>query len=464
MDRKTTLRFGLILVAVAALAAGGGIYLGRKQTANVPVAAAPAVEKEQPKEGEGTAEDGHGEGHEEEGGEHGAEVSDLDRSVEELWAGTCEHDILHYTCDECRYELGAVKLSSELISAKGKPGVVSATKVQTRSFSEAHPLTGEVQLSEGRTIHVTSPLGGVVKRTLAGIGRFVAAGDVLFELDSHDVADAKAEYLKGIAALAHARKTADREATLFAKKISAEVDVQEAEARRTEAEIEATNARSRLLRFGLSAGEVNDLGRPGADPRGLLVVRAPRSGTVLEGHANSGEYVDAGKDLFVVSDLSEVWVWANLREADLAVLARAGGRPVAEVQGPDGRTYRGKVDIVSGTVSEATRTAKARVVLSNPVGSLRPGMFVKVQLLLPGGKNVLAVPKVAVLADEGRPFVFVHVDGDYWVRRPVTLGERSGDVVEIREGLTLGQTIIADGSFLLKSDVLRKKMGAGCAD
>jgi cobalt-zinc-cadmium efflux system membrane fusion protein len=122
------------------------------------------------------------------------------------------------------------------------------------------------------------------------------------------------------------------------------------------------------------------------------------------------------------------------------------------------------VDIVSGTVSEETRTARARIVLGNPGGSLRPGMFVKVRLLLPGGKNVLAVPKVAVLADEGRPFVFVHKEGDYWVRRPVTLGERSGDAVEIREGLNPGQTIIADGSFLLKSDVLRKKMGAGCAD
>ena len=87
-----------------------------------------------------------------------------------------------------------------------------------------------------------------------------------------------------------------------------------------------------------------------------------------------------------------------------------------------------------------------------------------IRVFLPGGGSVLAVPKVAVLSDEGRTFVFVHKEGDYWVRRPVTLGRRLGDMVEIRKGLSAGQTIIADGSFLLKSDVLRGKMGAGCAD
>jgi len=113
---------------------------------------------------------------------------------------------------------------------------------------------------------------------------------------------------------------------------------------------------------------------------------------------------------------------------------------------------------------EQTRTVRARITVSNSEGLLRPGMFVNVKLLLPGGENVVTVPKVAVLADEGRTFVFVHKEGDYWIRRPVTLGETFGDQVIIRNGLTSGQKIIADGSFLLKSDVLRKKMGAGCAD
>jgi cobalt-zinc-cadmium efflux system membrane fusion protein len=137
----------------------------------------------------------------------------------------------------------------------------------------------------------------------------------------------------------------------------------------------------------------------------------------------------------------------------------------AEVRSPaGGKPYRGTLDVLSGTMNEQTRTVKARVVVPNPDGRLRPGMFVNIRVFLPGGGSVIAVPKAAVLSDEGRTFVFVHKEGDFWIRRPVTLGKRLGDMVEIRSGLAAGQRIVTDGSFLLKSDVLRRKMGAGCAD
>jgi cobalt-zinc-cadmium efflux system membrane fusion protein len=159
-------------------------------------------------------------------------------------------------------------------------------------------------------------------------------------------------------------------------------------------------------------------------------------------------------------------VWANLKESDAIALNPSGSKIPAEVtaQGSGGKKYQSTLDVISGMMHEQTRTVRARITVSNSEGLLRPGMFVNVKLLLPGGEHVVAVPKVAVLADEGRTFVFVHKEADYWIRRPVTLGETFGNQVIIRNGLTSGQKIIADGSFLLKSDVLRKKMGAGCAD
>jgi cobalt-zinc-cadmium efflux system membrane fusion protein len=177
--------------------------------------------------------------------------------------------------------------------------------------------------------------------------------------------------------------------------------------------------------------------------------------------------VEPGKELYLLSDLSEVWVFADVREGDLPLVAKranGNGRIPAEVRASGGRTHKGTMDLLPGTMNEQTRTVKARIVVPNPDGHLRPGMFVTIRLLLEGGGNVLAVPKAAVLADEGRPFVFVHKEGEYWVRRPVTPGRRVGEMVEIVSGLSPGQRIIADGSFLLKSDVLRGKMGAGCAD
>jgi len=399
--------------------------------------------------------------------EKGDEKSDLDRSVGEMWTAKCEHGILQYTCDECRYELGAVKLSPTVIAENEKPGLINTTLVGTQPFSKVLPLTGEVQLNETKTVHVSSPLPGIVRRTMVNIGQKVSAGDVLFEIDSPEVAEAKADYLKKMAVLQLARKTAEREANLFAKKISAEVEMQEAKTRQAEAEIELANTRTRLTRSGLSNKEIELLGNSAANNvTGVIAVRAPRNGTVLEGHVNTGEYVESGKELFVLSDLSEVWVWANLKESDALTLNPSGSKIPAEVtaQGSGGKKYQGTLDVISGMMHEQTRTVRARITISNSEGLLRPGMFVNVKLLLPGGENVVTVPKVAVLADEGRIFVFVHKEGDYWIRRPVALGETFGDQVIIRNGLTSGQKIIADGSFLLKSDVLRKKMGAGCAD
>ena len=399
--------------------------------------------------------------------EHGEEKSDLDRSVDEMWSAECEHNILQYTCDECRYELGLVKLSPTVISENGNPGLIKTTLVGTQPFLKVLPLTGEVQLNETKTVHISSPLPGIVRRMMVSIGQWISAGDVLYEIDSSEVAEAKADYLKKVAALKLARKTAEREANLFAKKISAEVEMQEAKTRQVEAEIELANARTRLTRSGLSGKEIELLGNSATNNvTGIIAIRAPLNGTLLEGHVNTGEFVESGKELFVLSDLSEVWVWANLKESDTFALNPSGNRIAAEVsaQGSGDKKYQGTLDIISGMMHEQTRTIRARITVLNPEGLLRPGMFVNVKLLLPGDANVITVPKVSVLTDEGRPFVFVHKEGDFWIRRPVTLGETFGDQVIIRNGLTSGQKIIADGSFLLKSDVLRKKMGAGCAD
>ncbi|MBI5342634.1 MAG: efflux RND transporter periplasmic adaptor subunit [Deltaproteobacteria bacterium] len=398
-----------------------------------------------------------------------SEKSDLDRPVEEMWKEKCEHGILQFSCDECRFELGTVKLLPDLIAGKGKPGLVATGKAGSRKVSESRAFTGEVKLSEGRTVHVAAPLPGLVRKVFVDIGSTVAEGAPLFELDCQDVAESKGDYLKKTAARDLAKASAEREATLFEKKISARVEVQEAQARLAAAEIEAANARGRLLRLGIPRAEIESL-----DPKipdtmsGFLTVRAPQGGVVLERQISVGRRVEPGKDLILLSDLSEVWVWADLRENDLPSIfgrVNGGGGYTAEVRSPaGGKPYRGTLDVLSGTMNEQTRTVKARIVVPNPEGHLRPGMFVNVRVFLPGGGSAVAVPKAAVLADEGRTFVFVHKEGDYWVRRPVTLGRRLGDMVEVRSGLKPGQTIITDGSFLLKSDVLRRKMGAGCAD
>ena len=395
------------------------------------------------------------------------ELADLDRSVDELWAAKCEHNILHYTCDECRYELGVVKLSPTLLAGQGSSGIVSTTTAETSNYSKMLSLTGEISTNESKTVRVSSPESGIARSSIADIGQKVTPGAILIEIDSKEVAGAKADFLKQLAILKLARKNAEREAALFAKKISAEVEVQEAKTKLTEAEIEVANTKAHLKTHGVSQQEIEQLiSGTASNINGVFSLRSPQNGIVLERSINAGEQAEPGKELFLISDLSEVWVWANIKEEELLHVTSLKDTIVAEIQVPGlgSKTYRGLMDVVSGKINEQTRSARARISVGNPDGLLRPGMFVNIRLLLPGTQQTVFVPQVAVLADEGRQFVFVHKEGDYWIRRPVTTGERFNDQVSIIKGLTPGQKIIADGSFMLKSDVLREKMGAGCAD
>jgi len=115
-------------------------------------------------------------------------------------------------------------------------------------------------------------------------------------------------------------------------------------------------------------------------------------------------------------------------------------------------------------MDESSRTVKVRVEAKNDDRRLLAGMFATVKVFLPGTDETLAVPKAAVLEDEGRSFVFIHHHDDYYVRRPVMAGRAWAGWVELKAGLKEAQTVVADGAFLMKSDVLRSKMGAGCAD
>jgi membrane fusion protein, heavy metal efflux system len=395
------------------------------------------------------------------------DISDLDRTVEDLWAATCEHDILHYTCDECRYELGVVKLSDKIFSKDGQSGIVSTANPTERRMGKPLSLPGEVVTNDLRSVRVSSVVSGAICKIMADIGSRVSKGDVLFELDSTEAAEARADYLKKAATLSLATKTAEREASLFAKKIAAEVEVIEAKNKQVEAEIELAGARSRLERLGIPKKEIQSLGAGTADAvNSTLSVYSTIDGVLLERFASPGDQVEPGKEVMLISDISEVWINADIKETNSSLLSPQNSKIPCEVAvpGAEGKRVPGILEAVSGKMDEATRSIRARISVKNPDGLLKPGMFVTVNVMTQVNDSVLAVPDNAVLSDEGRTFVFVHKEGDFWIRRQVETGLSFDGYTEIKQGLSKDQLVIADGSFLLKSDVLRSKMGAGCAE
>ncbi len=397
--------------------------------------------------------DGHAEHEEKEHEGHGDdEKSDLDRPLDELFGMTCEHKKKTFECDECRYEVGVVRAPSALTEG----GLVKTAKAERQKVAVPITLTGEVRFDERRVGHVSSQVEGVIKKVHVALGDRVKAGQALLEIDSIAVGDAQSASLEAQAMLELARRNFDRVSALRKENIASEKEFLEAKQELEAAEIRARGASGKLARLG-SGG-----------PRGGLALRAPMDGTVLVMHAVSGEVVKSDEPLVTVGDNTTVWVWADLYERDIAAVRRGQaaqklGATIA-VKAYQGQEFPGIVDMVSPAMDESSRTVKVRVAVDNSDGSLLSGMFAAVKLFLPGTDETLAVPRDAVLEDEGRSFVFVHHHDDYYVRRPVVVGRTWAGFIEVKNGLEPEQTVVADGAFLMKSDVLRSKMGAGCAD
>lgn len=396
---------------------------------------------------------------EHDGDQHGESIvaskgpSDLDRPVEELVALSCEHGLRTFECGTCRYQVGFVLLPASIAAG----GLVRTTRVERQRVAMPITLTGEIRFDERRVAHVSSQVEGIIKKVHVALGDRVRKAQPLVEIESVAIGEAQATYLESEGLLKLARRNFERVSELRKEGIASEKEYLQAKQEIDAAEIRARGARGRLTRLG-TAGT----------GRGRLVLRAPIDGVVLLMHAVPGEVVKTDESLVTVGDNTTVWVWADLYERDIAVVTRAqAAAKIAasvSVKAYPGDEFAGQVDLVSPAMDESSRTVKVRLAVRNDDGRLLAGMFAGVKLFLPGADDVLAVPRAAVLEDGGRSFVFVHYRGEDFVRRPVAVGRAWAGWIEIRQGLEPGQVVVAEGAFLMKSDVLRSKMGAGCAD
>jgi cobalt-zinc-cadmium efflux system membrane fusion protein len=392
------------------------------------------------------------------------------RTLEELFTVKCECKVLQYTCDECRYELGLVKVDPSLIRSGDKPGGLFKIEPVVKHVAQTLlPLNGEIALNGAALTHVSPRVPGTIRTIQAELGKRVEKGDVLFEIESPQLGLAVGAYRKNKALAALALKNLEREKALVEKKISPEADRIDAQMKYDEYRIELESAENALSVMGLNPESITALTADGlAGKNARLPIFAPQSGTVIQKHLDPGETIEAGKEVLTIADLSTVWVWMSVYEQDLARLLSESkkGAPrvrITTLAFPD-KTFEGEVDLIGSTVDESDRTVKVRTTLKNADALLRPGMFCAANAVFETPEKVIAVPKSALLFDEGKHFVFRLVRDGFALRTDVEIGRTFEDSVEIISGLPEGEKIITEGAFVCKSDVLRAKMGAGCAD
>jgi cobalt-zinc-cadmium efflux system membrane fusion protein len=422
--------------------------------------AAPDTEAGREEHGE---DDGHGHA-----GEAAAAPS---ASIEERVSVKCEHGVPIYQCDECRYEAGVVKLDASLLKREDGRGLMRTQTVARTNVSATLQATAEVVLNDNTAVHISPRIAGIIESVPTDIGARVKAGDTLLTLVSVELGNALAEYERNRTLSDLSEKIFTRETKLREQKVSSGQDVIDAQMKFEQYRTELKASEQKLHVLGLTEDDLAVMDDP-ADGigAGYLPIRAPIAGTIIQKHAVAGELAEPGKDLMLLADLTTVWVWANVHSRDLARLLEAEKQgPIAveiTVSAFTGRQFKGVLDYIGATMSEQSRTVKVRATVKNPDRELRPGMFCEASIALSNGQaeEVLAAPRTAVFSDEGKFFVFKHWKDDFFVRQDIRTGREFFGAVEIRAGLQAGDVIVTDGAFLLKSDILREKMGAGCAD
>ncbi len=395
------------------------------------------------------------------GHDHASHTPERDPTPAEIEATQCEHKVPIAQCAECRYEAGVAALDPAVGT-----NLVGEAVATPGAIPERREFTGEIREDPTRIAPLLVPAAGRIVHAARIQGDRVRAGDVILTVRSPACAEAAAAWLEASARRVAADRKLARERELRAKEIGAAADLEDAELAAGAAVAAMEAARGRLALFGVAP---DDPAARTAAAAGQFDVRAPRDGVLTDLAASPGLFVGDQAAVGRVCDHTELWAIAHLQAGDIAPIDEALREhgPLAagvRVAGLGDRAFPGRLDWTGGDMIEATRTVEARVRLDAAGGVLRPGMFARITVEMPTHGETPLVPAEAVLEDGGRTFVFEKWTAPYWLRRHVVTGRSGGGQVEILEGLTNGATVAARGSFVLKSDVLREKMGAGCAD
>ncbi|MEM8962242.1 MAG: efflux RND transporter periplasmic adaptor subunit [Acidobacteriota bacterium] len=370
------------------------------------------------------------------------------------------HDDRHTTHDDHGHdghddENGVVELTPEAIERIG----LETEPVVRRLLAASRVTTGQVGFDEERLAHVSARVGGRLVRVPARLGATVTASEALAVVDSMQLGEAKADFLRARARHEVATRRFAREQNLHAGQIISDQAFQEAEAVAREFATDLAAHRETLQLLGMTTAAIEQLDWTD-DDASLVTIRAPFAGTIVEREATLGELVHVEDVLFTLADLSWMWLWIDLYERDLAHV-QVGESVEVRLDAWPGEMIRGEIDYVDAQLDPERRTVRARVDLANPDGRLRPGMFARVTLSssTEQASESTAIPRVALERDGERSIVFVEIEPGRYEARTVELGRASEDHVEIRSGVALGDLVVTKGSFLLKSQAAGDEIG-----
>jgi cobalt-zinc-cadmium efflux system membrane fusion protein len=366
---------------------------------------------------------------------------------------------------DCATAHAKIRLRTSAVAAE--VGIETIT-VTARPIARAIEVTGVTALDERRLARLSARVGGLVREAGPIEGAEVEEGEVLAVLESLELGEAKAALRRAAAIFALRAKSLSIERELAEGKVSTRREALEVEAAFEEARIERERARERLRLLGLAPEALSAI-ESGADADPLVAIRAPFAGTVVRRNAGAGEVVEAGRVLYELADLSRILLRVDLAEKDYAVLDAGEAKVVFRLDARPGERFRGKLVAGGAEVDRETRVIRATAELQNtrtPGGRPRllPGMFGHAEIRAGDREEAIVIPGDAVQWEGCHHVVFVETRPGLYATRPVELGLEIGTWREIRAGLAAGERVVTTGSYLLKTEILKGSIGAGCCE
>jgi membrane fusion protein, heavy metal efflux system len=326
-------------------------------------------------------------------------------------------------------------------------------RVERKRLARTLDVVGQLDFNQNRYAQLSARGEALVVETRVDAGDEVVAGQALLTLASASVGEGQAQLSASTARVGAAQSAVERERRLVAKGISPQQALEAAEAELATAQAASESARAAL-------------GAAGAAPsgtRGRYVLTAPFSGTVVSRNATIGRSAAPGEVLLEVADLSTLWAQLEVPEADAGTV-RPGQRVVLFFEGQREAPREATLGRVASAVDPRTRTVRARVELPNPGQRLKAGVFLRARIQISAEEELLLVPEAAVQRVDGKSLVFVKTGAGLFEPAQVETGDVFSGSVEVVKGLTAGAEVVTTGAFLLKTEVLKDSIGAGCCE
>lgn len=346
-----------------------------------------------------------------------------------------------------------VKLSKQAQKDVGLK-VEAIRPVNAKGFLE---IPAKIVTNQNNEAIIGSLVQGRVKKLFVNIGDNVKQGQILFSIESLEVGALKAGLIKAKANMDFAKSTLEREKSLFQKGFSSQQMLEQASAEYERALADYNAEDKKIHAVGLRDEDVFDFEGNALHASGLLYIKSPISGTVVERSLVIGQLVEPTSNCLRILNTSTVWVDGQVYEKDIDRIVKTGNLTFVTVAYGD-EEFLGKIINVGQTVDDKTRTITIRGEIPNKGGKLKPEMFGVMTIRIGEEVEALMVDSEALVKEGSEEYVFVQKSDTLFEKKNVKTGFHLNEKVEITEGLKAGDKVVTKGSFYLKSELKKAEI------